>query len=268
MPAKDAGKWALVTGASSGIGEAFARELVRRGHAVVIVARRADRLEKLAEELGGPDKAIAIAADLVRSDEITRLHQMVLDRGLEVDLLVNNAGVGHTGPFVDEPMERILGMVDLNVRAVTEMTRRFLGDMVDRKRGTIVNVVSTSAFQPVPFLSVYAATKAYVLSLTEGLEVELQGTGVRVQALCPGLTATEFQQVAGTDAVPFNKTSTLTPEEVAVYSLDNLDRGRVIPGWQNRVTTNVQGWLPRAVVRRVAGELFRPRSTDSGGAEG
>jgi short-subunit dehydrogenase len=268
MSAMSSQKWALVTGASSGIGEAFARELVRRGRSVIVVARREERLQKLAAELGGEGRAMAIAADLARPDEARRLHQLVLDRQLEVDLLVNNAGVGHTGPFIAEPLERILGMVDLNVRALTEMTRLFAVDMVDRKSGSIVNVVSTSAFQPVPFLAVYAATKAYVLSLTEALEVELVGTGVRVQALCPGNTTTEFQSVAGTDATAFNKTAALTPQQVAAYSLDHLaSGGRVIPGWQNRVVTTVQGWLPRAVVRRVAGELFRPRGTDGGGAQ-
>lgn len=260
--------WALVTGASAGIGEAFARELARRGRRVVVVARRRDRLDALVGELGGSDRALAIPADLTEPSGPAALHQEVRSRGLEVDLLINNAGVGHTGPFHDEPVDRVLGMVDLNVRAVTILSRLFVADMVRRGSGTLVNVVSTSAFQPVPFLAVYAATKAYVLSLTEALEVELRGTGVRVQALCPGLTQTEFQQVAGTDTVPFNRTGASRPVDVARASLDRLGSGRVIVGWQNRLTLRVQSFLPRQLVRRVAGELFRPSGRPDVGVPG
>jgi short-subunit dehydrogenase len=189
----------LVTGASSGIGAAFARALRRRGDKLILVARRADRLETLARELGGPDVVAIVPVDLTQAEAVEEIARTVEAQGLVVETLVNNAGVGHTGRFLEEAPERILGMLDLNNRAAVAMTRRFVPGMVARKRGTLINVVSTAAFQPVPYLAVYAASKAFLLSFTEGLATELAGTGVRVQALCPGLTATEFQEVAVTD---------------------------------------------------------------------
>lgn len=252
---------ALVTGASSGIGEAFARALAARGERLVLVARRADRLAKLVGQLGGEGAAAAIPMDLSEPGAAERVKREVARRGMAVDLLVNNAGVGHTGVFHEEPPERIRGMIDLNSRAVAALTRAFLPDMVERGRGRIVNVVSTSAFQPVPYLAIYAASKAFTLSFTEALALELKGTGVRVQALCPGLTATEFQHLAGTDKVLFNRTAAMTPAAVVAASLLALERGRlvVVPGWQNRVTIWLQGFVPRALVRRVAAQLFHPR---------
>jgi short-subunit dehydrogenase len=254
---------ALVTGASSGIGAAFARALRARGEHLVLVARRAEKLQELVAELGGESVATAIPTDLTKPGSIPRLERELTSRGWIVDLLVNNAGLGHTGPFSEEPMDRVLGMIDLNIRAAAEMARTFLPGMVERGRGGIINVVSTSAFQPVPFFAVYAASKAFLLSLTEALATEVQGTGVRIQALCPGLTATEFQEVAETDRVAFNRTGTMTPDEVVAGSLRAYDRGdlRVIPGFSNRLLAEVQGWLPRSLVRRVAGELFRPRDS-------
>jgi hypothetical protein len=252
---------AVVTGASSGIGQAYARALARRGFRVVLVARRVDRLLALAQELGGPEKADVIPLDLARHDAPAALEAELARRGLAVDILVNNAGVGLTGPFHTLPLDRLLAMVDLNARAVVELTRRFLPGMIERKHGAVVNVASTSAFQPVPFLAVYAASKAFVLSFTEALATELHGTGVAVQALCPGLTESEFHQVSGTDRVLFTRTPAMRPGDVAERSLRALDKGRlrVIPGWRDRLVIAVQSVFPRAVVRRVAGELFRPR---------
>ena len=158
---------ALVTGASSGIGTAYARALRARGERLVLVARREARLAALAEELGGVEAATPIPVDLVDPGGPRRLQAEIEKRGLAVDLLVNNAGFGDTGPFHEAPIERLTEMIDLNARALTELTRRFLPAMVARGRGRIVNVVSTAAFQPVPFLSVYAATKSFVLSFTE-----------------------------------------------------------------------------------------------------
>jgi len=251
---------ALVTGASSGIGAAFARALRARGERLVLVARRADRLEALVRELGGEGQATAIALDLAARDGGARLEEELSRRGLSVDLLVNNAGVGDTGRLHEEPLDRLLGMVDLNARAMLELTRRFLPGMIQRRRGRIINVISTSAFQPIPFFAVYAASKSFGLSFTEALSNELKGTGVQIQALCPGLTATEFQQVAHTENVPFNKTASMTPEQVVNVSLRGLDRGQllVIPGLSNRLVAFVQRFVPRALVRHVSGELFRP----------
>jgi short-subunit dehydrogenase len=248
---------ALVTGASSGIGRAYARALARRGEKLVLVARRADRLEALAAELGG---AISVPIDLTAADAASGLEAELARRGIAVDMLVNDAGLGDTGRFHERPLAASLRMLDLNARALVELTRRFLPGMVARRRGRVVNVVSTSAFQPVPYLAVYAATKAFVLSFTEALADELRGTSVAVQALCPGLTTTEFQEVAHTDRVAFNRTRAMRPEDVVAASLKGLERGRlrVVPGWDNWLVAHLQGWAPRALVRRVAGELFRP----------
>jgi len=252
---------ALVTGASSGIGEAFARALARRGTPLVLVARRADRLAQLAQELGGPVRCEVVALDLSRPDAGARLEAELTARGVEVDLLVNNAGAGLTGRFPELPLDRLLAMLDLNARAVVELTRRFLPGMIERRHGGVINVASTSAFQPVPFLAVYAASKAFVLSFTESLADELKGTGVVVQALCPGLTDSEFHHVAGTDRVAFTRTPSMRAEDVVARSLDALAKGglRVIPGWRDRLLLRVQSLVPGVVVRRVAGELFRPR---------
>jgi len=252
---------AVVTGASSGIGRAYARALARRGRRVVLVARRVDRLLALAQELGGHEKADVIPLDLSHHDAPAALEAELARRGLTVDLLVNNAGVGLTGPFPTQPLDRLLEMVDVNSRAVVELTRRFLPGMIERNHGAVVNVASTSAFQPVPFLAVYAASKAFVLSFTEALATELKGTGVVVQALCPGFTESEFHQVSGTDKVLFTRTPAMKPEEVAERSLDALEKGklRVIPGWRDRLMLRAQTLFPDAIVRRVAGELFRPR---------
>jgi short-subunit dehydrogenase len=254
---------ALVTGASSGIGAAFARSLRGRGHALVLVARRADRLAALCAELGGDAAAIAVPLDLTAPEAGARLERALAERGLAVDLLVNNAGLGHTGRFLEQPPEKVAAMLDLNVRALMDLTRRFVPPMVARGSGAVINVVSTSAFQPVPYLAVYAATKVFVLSFTEALADELAGTGVKVQALCPGLTESEFHATAGTDKVLFTKTGMMTAEAVVERSLGALDRGRlrVIAGWQNRLVAGVQRFAPQRLVRGVAGRLFRPART-------
>ncbi len=255
--------YALVTGASSGIGAAFARALSGRGRRVVLVARRLERLAAMAGELGGEEAAVALPCDLAAPDGVGRLLGALEERRIEVDLLISNAGLGHTGRFWEEPADRLVEMVDVNVRALVALTRALLAPMVARRRGQIVNVVSTAAFQPIPYMSVYAASKVFVLSFTDALGDELKGSGVEVQALCPGLTATEFQAVAGTDGLRFNRTRSMTPEAVVEASLRALERGkrRVIPGWQNRAVAAAAQWLPRAWVRGVAGSLFRPRQT-------
>jgi short-subunit dehydrogenase len=204
-----------------------------------------------------------IPLDLSHRDAPAALEAELARRGLTVDLLVNNAGVGLTGPFHAQPLERLVEMVDVNSRAVVELTRRFLPGMIERSHGAVVNVASTSAFQPVPFLAVYAASKAFVVSFTEALATELRGTGVVVQALCPGLTESEFHQVSGTDKVLFTRTPAMKPEEVAERSLEALEKQklRVIPSWRDRLVVRAQALFPDAIVRRVAGELFRPRDT-------
>jgi short-subunit dehydrogenase len=251
----------MVTGASSGIGAVYARALRKRGERLILVARRAERLSDLAADLGGEEWAVAMPVDLAEPEGVRRLEAEVAARGFAVDLLVNNAGLGHTAPFEDQPLEVLRAMIDVNVRAVVELTRSFLPGMKERRRGRIVNVASNAAFQPVPFLTVYAATKAFVLSFTEGLAEELRGTGIRVQALCPGLTRTEFLQVAGThEGLRVTRTPMLTAEEVVEASLRGLDRGqlRVVTGWTNRLAVFAQRLVPPWLPRRVAAELYRP----------
>ncbi|HZM50493.1 MAG TPA: SDR family oxidoreductase [Vicinamibacteria bacterium] len=251
---------ALVTGASSGIGETFARALRARGERLVLVARRADRLARLAAELGGEEDVLAVSLDLARPDAAESLRRQLDDRGIGVRLLVNNAGVGYSGRVYEQAPERLRAMIDLDVRAVVELTRAFLPGMIARGSGAVLNVVSMSAFQPVPFLAVYAASKAFVLSLTESMATELEGTGVTVQALCPGNIPTEFQGVAGTTDVKFNRTPATTPREVVEASLAALDRRKllVIPAVRDRITVGAQRFVPRSWVRRAAAELFRP----------
>jgi short-subunit dehydrogenase len=253
---------ALVTGASSGIGAAFARALRARRTKLVLVARRAQRLSELSAVLGGPPDVAVVPLDLTGPDSISVLMAFLAEHGITIDLLINNAGVGWTGPFLDQPEESIEQIIALNVRALVGLTRALVPGMIERGRGGVVNVVSTSAFQPVPFLNVYAASKVFVLSFTEGLATELEGTGVRVQALCPGLTESEFHETSGTARVPFTKTRMMPAEAVVEASLRALDRGRplrVVPGWQNRTVAGVQRFLPRRMVRGVAARLFRPR---------
>jgi short-subunit dehydrogenase len=252
---------ALVTGASSGIGAAYARALRQRGERLILVARRAKRLARLAEELGGEDWAVALPLDLTVPGGAGQLREQVEARHLAVDMLVNSAGLGHTAPFEAQSPEVVRAMIDLNVAALVELTHAFLPEMRRRGRGRIVNVASNAAFQPVPFLTVYAATKAFVLSFTEGLAEELRGTGIRVQALCPGITRTEFLEVAGTHSgLRVTRTPMLTPEAVVEASLRGLDRGslRVVAGWTNRLAVFAQRFVPAFVPRRVAAELYRP----------
>jgi uncharacterized protein len=260
MAGDGAVEWrALVTGASSGIGEAFARALAARGERLVLVARRADRLERLSAELGGEERARPIALDLARLDAAEALAAALDARGVGVSLLVNNAGVGLSGRVLDQTPEKIRAMLDLDVRALVEMTRRFVPPMVARGQGAVINVVSRAAFQPVPFLAVYAAAKAFALSFTESLATELAGTGVVVQALCPGNVPTEFQQVAGTAGTKFDRTAGTTPAEVVAASLRGLERRKliVIPDLRNRLEVGAQRFVPRRLVRHLAGELFR-----------
>jgi uncharacterized protein len=259
---------ALVTGASSGIGAAYARALRGRGERVVLVARRAERLQALARELGGEPHALVLPLDLARAGSAEALRADLAARGIGIDVLVNNAGLGNTAPFEAQRLEAIQAMLDVNVRALVELTHAFLPGMRARGRGRIVNVASNAAFQPVPYLTVYAATKAFVLSFSEGLAEELRGTGVHVQALCPGITATEFLDVAETHrALLVTRMPMMTADEVVAASLRGLDRRRVrvVAGWPNRALAFVvQRLAPRGLAGRIAGQLYRPRGVEEG----
>jgi short-subunit dehydrogenase len=245
---------ALITGASAGIGEEFARQLGKRGKQLVLVARRKDRLDALVAELGN---ARAIALDLGEDGATERLLADILAAGEHVETLVNNAGFGLAGKFakLDGPRQR--AMIDLNIGALTDLTHAVLPGMIERKRGGILNVASTAAFQPGPGMAVYFATKAYVLSFTEALHEELHGRGVRITALCPGPTATEFGEVAG-----FGKEGAFTKYSVDAASvvaagLAALDKGKAIaiPGLLNKFSAQGHRFLPRSTLRRIAGAL-------------
>lgn len=224
---------ALVTGASSGIGEQFARQLAGRGFRVALVARREDRLERLVSDLGGPDRAIAIPADLAVPADRDRLVEALRERALRVEVLVNSAGFGIYRSFGDSDREQELQQVRVDVEAVVDLMARYLPGMVERGRGAIVNLSSTSAFQPLPYNAGYAAAKAHVLLLSEAVHEEVKDQGVTVTAVCPGPVRTEFQEVnEAVFAESFPKLVWTTAERVASDGLAAADRGRrsVIPG--------------------------------------
>lgn len=245
----------LVTGASAGLGAEFARQCVRRGDELVLVARRRDRLEALAAELG--PKAHVIAADLGQQDAPERLFSEVAALGLEVETLINNAGFGLIGRFADLPRERQLEMIDLNIRALTDLTHLVLPAMKVRGRGFILQVASTAAFQPGPGFGVYFATKAYVLSLAEALHQELKGTGIHVSALCPGPTRTEFGQVAGVAQTGSFDRFSADPPAVVAAGLKGLARNQavIVPGAMNKFTAHGSRLVPRPLMRRIVSAL-------------
>ena len=244
----------LITGASAGLGVEFARQCVARGEELVLVARRRERLEALAAALGG--RTHVIAADLSLPDAAASLIGQIEAEGLSVDTLINNAGFGLIGAFAGLPPDRQREMVDLNVRTLTELCRLVLPAMGERKRGAILNVASTAAFQAGPGFAVYFATKAYVLSFTEALHQELKGSGIKVSALCPGPTATEFGEVAGFRSGRFERISADAAPVVAA-GLQGLDRNQavVIPGWLNKATAQLTRFVPRALMRRLVARL-------------
>ena len=245
---------ALVTGASAGLGEEFARQLSATGARLVLVARRKERLDELAAELGN---ARAVELDLSEPDAAERLMADLAAHGEHVDLLVNNAGFGLGGLFKDHDPKRLRQMVDLNCGVLTELCRAVAPGMVERGRGGILNVASTAAFQAGPGMAVYFATKAFVLSLTEALHEELRKHGIRVSALCPGPTATEFGEVAGFGkAGAFDKLGA-KPADVVRAGLEGLQANRaiVVPGLVNKVGAQGTRFLPRSVVRRIAAAI-------------
>jgi short-subunit dehydrogenase len=247
-------KVALVTGASAGLGVEFARQLAKRGYGLVLVARRKERLEELAQELGN---ARAVAIDLSKKDSAAKLLADLDAKGEVVDLLVNNAGFGLIGRFAELDAKRERQMIDLNVGTLTDLCRAVAPGMIERKGGGIINVASTAAFQPGPKMAVYFATKAFVLSLTEALHEELKPYGIKVSCLCPGPTRTEFGDVAGFGGNGlFDKVAMHAPEVVKA-GLEGLDRNKavVVPGLINKVTASSGRFAPRSVVRKIAGAI-------------
>jgi uncharacterized protein len=251
----------LITGASSGIGEAFARKLAALGRNVLLVARSEDKLIALCNELGRLTsiRAQYVALDLQQPDAPLQLFEETKKRELEVEMLINNAGFGSMGDFAKLDLDRELEMIQLNVRSVVELAHRFLVPMRERKRGTIINVASTAGFQPVPYMATYAATKAFVLSFSEALWDENRAHGVHVMALCPGVTETNFFEAAGIDRPPMRTVQ--TPEEVVETALRALNRKKnlVISGWANWFVVEAERFVPRSAVVKVAGNALRSR---------
>ena len=242
-----------MTGASSGIGAAIARELAGRGLGVTLTARRKDRLVALADELSERHgiRAETVACDLSSAAARKRMVKTIADRGVEVDVLVNNAGFGSAGRFQDLDQDFEVQMVRTNVEAVLDLCGTYVPQMVARGRGSVLNVASVAAFQPVPRQSTYAATKAFVLSFTEGLHVDLKGTGVSATALCPGPTKTEFGDTAGIPDELFEIPGLVySPEDMATAGVRAMERGRrsVVPGATNVVGAVGGRLMPRSLV--------------------
>jgi uncharacterized protein len=253
------GQRALVTGASSGIGAAFARELARRGADLVLVARSQDKLTALADELSasfGVAADVAVA-DLANPSAADDLAAELRGRDLQIDILVNNAGFGLFALLHQADGASLADMIRVNVGALVDLTRLYLPAMLERGRGAVINVASTAAFQPVPHMAVYGATKAFVLSFTEALWAETRDSGVRVTAICPGSTDTGFFDIAGEDAQVGRR---MSPERVVNATLRALDRraSTVVPGAGNWLLANSSRLAPRQLVARIAGRTMRP----------
>ena len=247
-------KAALITGASAGLGVEFARQLSKRGHRLVLVARRKERLEELANDLGN---ARAVALDLSKANAAAKLMADVAAAGEEVEILVNNAGFGLIGRFAELDAKRERQMIDLNVGTLTDLCRAVAPQMIKRKSGGIINVASTAAFQPGPKMAVYFATKAFVLSFTEALHEELKPQGVHVTCLCPGPTRTEFGEVAGFNGNGMFDRVAMESPEVVEAGLKGLDKNHavVVPGLLNKITAASTRFAPRPVVRKIAAAI-------------
>jgi len=255
-----AGRWALVTGASSGLGAEMARSLARRGSNLILTARSQQRLDELASDLGRVNgiAARAIAEDLSAPGGSARLLESVAALGVPVELLVNNAGFGSAGPLATRDGERETAMVRLNVEAVVALTRGLLGPMLEAQRGGVINVASTAAFQPVPYMATYAATKSFVLSFTLALATELEGSGVHAMAFCPGPVETGFQEAAGIQR-PGLSAAVLSANRSVEGALHAFERGRTlyVPGVVNTAQTLAARVVPRGVLSWAAVRAMR-----------
>jgi uncharacterized protein len=253
-------KWALITGASSGIGVALAKQLAAGGTHLVLTARRYDRLEKLSQELTSSHgiKTEILAADLAHPGAPQMIFDFTKQKGLEVELLINNAGFGQYGVLSQVETQRLVDMVQVNCTAVVHLTRLFLPAMIARHRGDILILASTASFQAVPYISTYAASKAFDLFFAEGLAEEMKPYGMRVCALCPGSTESEFHVLAGQEQ--FASKNMETAEKVARTGLAALASGKsyVISVLGNYLGAHSQRIVPRRTVTRIAANMFRP----------
>jgi short-subunit dehydrogenase len=257
-----AGKWALVTGASAGIGVALAAELAAGGTNLVLTARREDRLMALARDLAAKHNIHAeiCVADLADPSAPDAIFEFVGRKNLRIDLLVNNAGFGAYGEFAPSNRARQVEMVQVNCSAVVSLTHLFLQPMLQRKSGDILIVASTAAFQAVPYIATYAATKVFDLHFAEGLAEEVKPFGIRVCGLCPGSTESEFNLVASNNTAPRSKRPRETAEKVARVGLQALAAGKtyVISGRRNYFGAHFQRLATRHFVTTIAAKLFRP----------
>ena len=250
--------WAIVTGASSGIGLAFTQELTRRGYSVLAVARRRERLEALATEMDGARHVEPLVADLLTEQGIASVVQRVKALG-NVALLVNDAGIATGGDFSSASLDDELGEIRLNIDAVVRLTHEVLRIMVPKKCGAVINLASVVAFQAFPHFAVYAASKAFVLSFTESIAEEVKGAGVRVLAICPGAARTEMEMFSRNEGL-LGKMPSLTPEQVVRSALRALENGRIVKvvGLFNEVLVFMNRFLPRAAVRWMMGAVAKP----------
>jgi short-subunit dehydrogenase len=259
MSANWSGKWALITGASAGIGVALAEELAAGGTKLVLTARRKDRLDELARRLTATYKVSTevFPADLADSNAAEEIFAFTKEKSLEIDLLINNAGFGQYGEFPSVETQRLLDMVQVNCHAVVHLTRLYLPEMIARRRGDILILASTASFQAVPYISTYAATKAFDLLFAEGLAEEMKPYGIRVCALCPGSTESEFHAVSGQERF---KRRAETAEKVAHTGLQALAAGKsyVISGLRNYLGAHGERLVPRRFVTRIAANMFKP----------
>jgi hypothetical protein len=268
LPKPTADSAALITGASAGIGAEIARELARRGHGVVLVARRKQRLNELADELSSEYgvRAETIASDLSKPASRSRIPGRITELGLEVEILVNNAGFATGGPFAESDPGRELEQVQVLVEAVVALTSAFLPGMVERGRGAILNVASTAAMQPLPYAAGYSAAKAYVLTFSEAIHQEVSGQGVTVTALAPGPVETEFWEVADWQVAggrSFEKAfpAKVSVEDVARAGVSGLDSGNrvVVPGLPMRAAMLAARYVPHAVKLPVVERVMRKK---------
>jgi len=260
---------ALVTGASAGLGAQFAPLFAHDGHNVVLVARRRDKLDRLAAELstlkprpesGTAISATVIAADLADPDAPASIHDQLAQAGSSVDFLVNNAGFGTNGAFAELPIKRELELVDVNIKALVHLTRLFLPAMLARGSGRVLNIASTAGFVPGPYMATYYASKTFVISFTEALARELRGSGVTATAACPPATATEFAAVAGAERSALFRGSAADPAAVAAASYHAMMAGRTlaIPGMGNKLSVQSLRLSPRWMIRTIAARLNQP----------
>jgi len=255
-------KVALITGASIGLGEQFAHLFAREGHDVILVARSVAKLEALAAKLQQEHsiQAHVLPADLGTSGAAEKLFENVTARGLEVEFLVNNAGFGSTGLFLDQALTSEAEMVDLNCTSLLKLTHLFAQPMRARKRGRVLNIASAAAFQPGPFMATYFATKAFVVSFSEALAYELKDSGVTVTCHCPGATLTGFAQRAGNEKSRlFQRPGVATAQEVAAHAYRAMMKGQVlaIHGTMNWIGVQAVRFSPRAMVRAIAANINR-----------